>query len=515
MAVLLLLLSVVAVINVAAAATLDVRAGKLSAFDEPVVRCAPSVPLAKVDTQAKNNERATVAVVAYDVPADCVGEAAQTTIYGASGAPLGSGTGIVATPTFVIPLSPTAPTADYFGTALAVGGLQVGVGGSDLRLHIAIDDWFQGYCADVTVTNVSSSTSVDRSLPVALNGYPLDGEIQDEWGQVSAGGPDQFTVGVAIGAGESVTGGFCAERQPLPPAETGDYDVVVRGSISPTDTQYCADVTVNNTGSEPLAWRVKITVADHHPADVHGGTVYDLWNAEYTPDGAYDGSAFTVEGTDWNRTIPPGETRPFGFCVSGLESGATTEPDPDPSPGATIFEPEILSPEAHEGTSYTADVEVTTNSPSSTSWEATFDVSEYGTPDSVTVSGDVELVGYEAPMLTVAGPSVSESIPAGFSYTASGVAQIMPGPEDLALSYVESQKGGGGKDCQRVTVGTSSSEWHPWQVELHLPDFTSAPNVSEGGVGTWDAVSNVLTVRGDAGTWPLRANEKQQFKYCP
>lgn len=497
MAVLLLLLSLVAAINVAAAATLDVQAGKLSVFDEPVVRCAPALPLGKVD-----NTTATVAMVGYDVPTNCVGKTAHTTLYASGGSPLGSGTGTVATPSFTIPLAPQASLASYFGTALAVGGLQVGVGGSDVTLHIEIDDWFNGYCGDVTLTN-TSPVSVSRTVPVALDTYPLNGEIYNSWGSITTSGVSQFSIGGTIASGASVTGGFCANRTEPPPAGEVTYVVTVTSSSA---TQYCADVEVFNQAATPVTWTIDIDVSAHHPGGGQGGTV-SAWSA----DTSYNASTSTLTASGVNSTasIPVGGSVEWGYCASGLTP-------PPPPPGAEFYY--TISIANHGGTNYTASVTVTTNSPTPAAWDVVMDLTPYGVPGSISV-WDATLTNYTAPNAAVTGisynkPAIQSGDSVTFGYQASNVVANLPTAADQALSYIVSTQNGGGPGCTRVTVGSTSADWHPWQVQLSLPGFNSAPNVYDGGIGTWDGANKILTVRGDQIEWPLKAGKTQQFRYC-
>ena len=66
-------------------------------------------------------------------------------------------------------------------------------------------------------------------------------------------------------------------------------------------TGYCADVTVSNPTKAPIDWTVKIPIE---------GRPYTVWNANWSQ----NGQVLTASGVDWNRTVQPGGTQPFGFC---------------------------------------------------------------------------------------------------------------------------------------------------------------------------------------------------------
>ncbi|UDY34033.1 cellulose binding domain-containing protein [Dermatobacter hominis] len=66
-------------------------------------------------------------------------------------------------------------------------------------------------------------------------------------------------------------------------------------------TGYCADVTVSNPTKTAIDWTVKIPIE---------GRPYTVWNANWSQ----TGQVLTATGVDWNRTVQPGGTQPFGFC---------------------------------------------------------------------------------------------------------------------------------------------------------------------------------------------------------
>lgn len=501
LAVLLVLLSLVAAINVAAAATLNVQAGKLSAFDQPVVRCAPAVPLGKID-----NDTATVAMVGYDVPANCVGETAHTTLYGSGGSPLGSGTGTVTSPSFTIPLAPTASLANYFGTALAVGGLQVGVGGSNVTLHIQINDWSDGYCGDVTLSN-GSPTSISRSVPVALNQFPLNGTMGNTWGAVSSSSPAQFSIGGTVPANGSLAGGFCASRDGVP-VEPGDVDVVVVPR-NQTTTSYCADVTVTNNGAAPATWEVEVDVSDHHQYGRGYGTMNSHWSAIASYD---DTSIITASGTGWTEQIPPGESREWGYCMQDLQPLPT-----DPGEGPSFTYTVVVLPEDHWGNGYEGTVTVFTDSTDPVPWNVQVNLAEFGVTNSVTAWGVNG--SYATPILMASGSPgtstelVSDGNPVSFQFGASNVSATSP-RNPGATVLTETWNG----NCATVDVTSSSSTWHAWEAQIDLSGRNGNPKQFWGPVGgntrNFDNQTRLLTVWGTSDGWQVTQGKTQQFGFC-
>nr|WP_230597258.1 cellulose binding domain-containing protein [Xanthomonas albilineans] len=60
---------------------------------------------------------------------------------------------------------------------------------------------------------------------------------------------------------------------------------------------------VTNTGNTTGDWVVTQTIS---------GTINNLWNANWTP----QGSTIKASGMDWNKTLAPGAMAEFGFCAS-------------------------------------------------------------------------------------------------------------------------------------------------------------------------------------------------------
>jgi hypothetical protein len=66
---------------------------------------------------------------------------------------------------------------------------------------------------------------------------------------------------------------------------------------------HCDSVTVQNTSGAALDWSVQL------PID---GKLTDHWNSKTDA----DSGQVTFTGADWNKTLPPGQSAQFGYCVS-------------------------------------------------------------------------------------------------------------------------------------------------------------------------------------------------------
>jgi len=237
--------------------------------------------------------------------------------------------------------------------------------GDGLDTDVSIyDDWGNGYCADVTVTNNTDSAS-DWTVS-----FTIDGSVTDMWNATYTQSGDEITAqgetwNNVVEAGQSVEFGFCAQRgstptpppptptpaptptpTPAPPTPTpaptnppfsacsdgvdNDGDGLVDfpddpGCDSESDndefndtgsgeveadvfinddwgTGYCAVVTVINNSSSANDWVVSFPIE---------GKVRNMWSATYEQ----NGSTVTAEGVNWNNMVQAGSTQSFGFCA--------------------------------------------------------------------------------------------------------------------------------------------------------------------------------------------------------
>lgn len=204
-------------------------------------------------------------------------------------------------------VSPTNPSQPY--TESAVLTIPPEVRNLDLRLRCppqggvrvtVTNDWGDGYCATLTVTNRTSSPWVWNAS------FPVDGVINQMWNATytqsgataTARGIDWNRILAPWASTHDV--GFCALRGPGAPG-IADATVTIN---SDWGTGYCAAVTVTNHTSQRIDWTATFTAQ---------GTIYNMWNATYTK----AGSQVTIKGVTHNRTLQPGQSiLDIGFCAN-------------------------------------------------------------------------------------------------------------------------------------------------------------------------------------------------------
>jgi cellulase/cellobiase CelA1 len=86
-----------------------------------------------------------------------------------------------------------------------------------------------------------------------------------------------------------------------PPTPPSDLEVMVRTDSS-WQAGHCDPVSVRNDSDMPLDWSVELTI---------DGTLTDHWNCNAS---ATTGKV-TFTGAEWNRSVAPGATAQFGYCV--------------------------------------------------------------------------------------------------------------------------------------------------------------------------------------------------------
>ena len=197
------------------------------------------------------------------------------------------------------------------------------------------DDWGDGYCADVKVTN-NTCELVTWKVNVAV-----DGVLDNLWNGKYVQGQNTIQVqgdgwNSELAVGQSTSFGFCVKReQPAAVSyqcndgtdndgdglvdlndpgcsDAGDNDetngslAAVTAEVKIADdwgTAYCADVTIKNGNAEDVDWKVTLNVE---------GDIKSLWGALYEK----NGDQLTLEGKDWNNMLAAGgKLTSIGFCV--------------------------------------------------------------------------------------------------------------------------------------------------------------------------------------------------------
>ncbi len=176
-----------------------------------------------------------------------------------------------------------------------------------LRFAYGIDESMEASClADQVSSSYAQGDGSVRALLSALVSSAhfvarqADPDVSEGTGGTggtsgSAGSP--AAAGTDAGGTDAGQGGTGTTE---PPASAVKADVHV-DSTWPTGA--CSTVTVTNTGSQKVDWKVSLDV---------GGTLSDVWNATPTP----DGDKVSFVGVAWNASLTPGSTASFGFCVT-------------------------------------------------------------------------------------------------------------------------------------------------------------------------------------------------------
>lgn len=241
--------------------------------------------------------------------------------------------------------------------------------GDGLTTDVSVyDDWGNGYCADVTVTNNANSAS-DWTVT-----FSIDGSVTDMWNATYAQSGDEITAqgeswNNVVEAGQSVNFGFCAQRgttptpppptptpaptptptsTPAPPTPTptpsptnppssacsdgvdNDSDGLIDFPDDPGCDSDSDNDEFNETGSGEVEADVYInddwgtgycavvTVINNSSSSSDWvvsfpieGNVRNMWSATYQQ----NGNTVTAEGVNWNNVVQAGSTQSFGFCA--------------------------------------------------------------------------------------------------------------------------------------------------------------------------------------------------------
>lgn len=499
-------------LDVAAAATLDVRAGKLTAISMPVERCLSDVAIIPVIRDSN-----WVAVVATGIDPACDGQTVEVAIANTSGTLLTSGSSavVVTQPTLTIPLPPTPAVAYSSGhvVTLAVKGFPLTRITPQIQYSMTINyDNGPQYGVTVNVTT-SSASPLTWSFVLRMGGYPLDGNALcgTSNANVSLSGAGVLTAtgvpfNAQVSASTSRSFQFCMQRSAI--AHGGVDFTVVPDSIQ--SNSYCANVTVSNPTAVPRTWTFVANISQYHPWGGYGGNTTSVSNAN----ASYDASTSTLTATGtggWSGTevVPASGTRTWRYCMQNL-----TVPIPE---DVVIASPVTVGPSSHWGDSYQATVTVSAPEQTEvTPWQVQIDLSQtpYGVPASIGslwTSGTAPTWSYAAPILTVSSNQLSHYVSATTTFTFNfAAANVSPAPPRVPHPVGESWSG----QCVTATVVGTSADWQAWETVLDLSGRTGQPGAISNGVGSWNAGTRQLTVWGTSGTWPIRQGTNRTFNFC-
>ena len=233
------------------------------------------------------------------------------------------------------------------------------------------NDWSTGFCTDVTVKNVSTTSTTSWTVVIQLSQATMN-QIWNAQGTVAG---SQLTAkslawnGTIAPNGTAIFG-FCATKtgtnatrtiisvtgtfatpdagvkleapesldtvQPVdiaPASDTAVYDaspdLAPPGTVTTTlavqttwETGYCMNATVKNSKSVAIStWTVVI--------NLNQSTFSQIWNGQQT----LSGSQMTVKPVSWNAAIPVNGTAEFGFCAT--KTGASFAPTVVSTTGVT------------------------------------------------------------------------------------------------------------------------------------------------------------------------------------
>lgn len=181
----------------------------------------------------------------------------------------------------------------------------------DLPATIAISsDWDSGYCANLSVVNLTATAIRWRSS------VAVDGSIDLLWNAVenARSGTVSFSGtrrNADLGAGETARFGYCATRgsdddvAAPAPTEADRAPAAVQTELhidSDWSAGYCAHLDVRNRGPAALEWHVAVPIE---------GQINAVWNAEW----AQSGGTLSLSGLNWNRRLDSDHPLRVDFCA--------------------------------------------------------------------------------------------------------------------------------------------------------------------------------------------------------
>ncbi len=382
------------------------------------------------------------------------------------------------------------------------------------------------YCATVVVTN-HSTQAVQWEVTLDISAAPYNAAtIASSYNVTTV----SFTAtawrvhgvdwNAALGAGQSYTWGYCADR-PVP----GLTDATATASVTSFDqSSYCATVTVSTASATWVRWKVSIGHATAGLTD----TVYWLAAAPTSFNNmaqvSFDAATGTwvVRGSGSNEYVKSGSTATFGFCAPS--GAAATYAD------ATVS----VSLSNQDASSYCADVTVSTASATWVRWRATIDHTtanltgaQYWLNAAPTDLTSVQTLGFDAATgaWQAVGLSYNQLIKAGSPATwrfcspknASGDVYV-----DATVSVV-TRDFSASNYCATVTVSTTSPTDIAWRGTINHTTpgltssaywLTSAPSTSEAVTVSFDAATGTWVFKGASYNSTVKAGSPVSFGFC-
>ncbi|GAA4695669.1 cellulose binding domain-containing protein [Nocardioides conyzicola] len=383
------------------------------------------------------------------------------------------------------------------------------------------------YCATVVVTN-HSAQAVQWEVSLNISQAPYNATtIASSYNAttVSFSATVWRVRGVdwnaALGAGQSYTWGYCANR---PAGSLTDANASV--SVTSSDPQsYCATVTVSTAAVNWVHWKVTIGHSTSGVTDPVYWLAAAPTNINNSATVSFDAGTGTwvVQGSGSNEYVKSGTDATFGYCAPT----AAAAPYTDVTPTVTLSN--------QDSTSYCADVTVSTTSTTWIKWRATIDhttpnltAAVYWLNAAPTDLTNVSSVGFSATTgaWQAGGVAFNKLIKAGtpaswrFCAPKNTTGDIYT---DATVSVSIASDWGAGY-CTNVTVSTTSTDWITWRgtIDHTTPGvsassywLTSIPSSYYGvesisftaGTGTW-------TFKGLSYNSQIKAGSPVTFGYC-
>ncbi len=280
----------------------------------------------------------------------------------------------------VVSISGSLDPVDPISSSSAIGTVSI--------VSQKTQEWSDGYCKEVVIQN---STTQPYTWEIELSDrdiyYFKDVNITKEGDKLIAKG---ISTNSSVQPNGRVAFMFCAGVEPTTPstplpttpttiAPSVDSTVgklqISRVSTADWDKGYCETISVTNWDSSSIVWSFNIEV---------NGTIYDLWNANYTQ----EGSKVSVSGVSWNRTLVPNEKAEFGFCANRSLSTLTYINAINDSVASSLNngQAEVIVADTHGdtlevsavtqtdwGSGYCKDIYVTNSTSSDIEWDISFE----------------------------------------------------------------------------------------------------------------------------------------------
>ncbi len=180
-----------------------------------------------------------------------------------------------------------------------------------------IKEWEGGYCEEVAIQNTTSQPQTwEIDLKVDKDIYTFkDADIKKINGKWIAKGVSYNQV---VQPNGRVSFSFCAGVKPTedntttteeintieePETQNQDGLEIVRSKMSDWEKGFCETIKIYNRTQTPKEWNISLKVE---------GTIYNLWNANYTQEGVN----LKASGVNWNKRIEPSKYAEFGFCAN-------------------------------------------------------------------------------------------------------------------------------------------------------------------------------------------------------